>query len=63
MDSGIEFETPLWAVFTMLRGTVTRIEWFLDRAQALEAVGLSSNKPTPNPDPADTASVQGPANP
>jgi ketosteroid isomerase-like protein len=40
-DSGIEFETALYAVFTLLKGTVTRIEWFLDRAQALEAVGLS----------------------
>jgi ketosteroid isomerase-like protein len=39
-DSGIEFETGLWAVFTFLKGRVTRIEWFLDRVQALEAVGL-----------------------
>jgi ketosteroid isomerase-like protein len=41
-DSGIEFETRLWAIFTLSpQGKVTRIEWFRDRSQALKAVGLS----------------------
>jgi ketosteroid isomerase-like protein len=40
-DSGIEFEMKLWAVFTFSRRCVTRIEWFRDRSQALEAAGIS----------------------
>jgi ketosteroid isomerase-like protein len=39
-DSGIEFDRTLWAVFTLLNRRITRIDWFLDRAEALEAVGL-----------------------
>jgi hypothetical protein len=39
-DSGIHFEISLWAIFTFSRRCVTRIEWFRDRSQALQAVGL-----------------------
>lgn len=39
-DSGIDFETRFWAVFTLSAGKVARIEWFLDRSRALEAAGL-----------------------
>jgi hypothetical protein len=41
-DSGIDFETRLWAIFTLSpQRKITRIEWFRDRSQALAAVGLS----------------------
>jgi ketosteroid isomerase-like protein len=39
-DSGIDFETQFWAVFTLADGKVARIEWFLERSRALEAAGL-----------------------
>jgi ketosteroid isomerase-like protein len=40
-DSGIGFETGFWVVFTLDAGTITRIQYFLDRSRALKAVGLS----------------------
>ena len=39
-DSGIDFETQFWAVFTLADGKVARIEWFLECSRALEAAGL-----------------------
>jgi ketosteroid isomerase-like protein len=39
-DSGIEVETQLWVVYTLSAGSITRVEYFLDRSRALEAVGL-----------------------
>jgi ketosteroid isomerase-like protein len=41
-DSAIGFETWFWVVFTLSAGSVTRIEFFLDRSRALEAAGLST---------------------
>ena len=40
-DSGIEFETQFWVVYTLSAGSITRVEYFLDRSRALEAAGLS----------------------
>jgi ketosteroid isomerase-like protein len=40
-DSGIDFEAQFWVVFTFSTGAIMRIEFFLDRTRALEAVGLS----------------------
>jgi ketosteroid isomerase-like protein len=37
--AGVEFE--YWVVFTFRRGRILRAEWFADRAEALEAAGLS----------------------
>jgi ketosteroid isomerase-like protein len=39
-DSGIEVETQLWVVYTLSAGSITRVEYSLDRSRALEAVGL-----------------------
>ena len=39
-DSGIGFETGFWIVFTLDAGSITRIEYFLDRSRALEAAGV-----------------------
>jgi ketosteroid isomerase-like protein len=39
--SGAEVEWRRWCVITMREGRLLRGEWFLDRAEALEAAGLS----------------------
>ncbi len=39
--SGIELEGPLAQVWTLSDGLVVRVEFFEDRAEALEAAGLS----------------------
>jgi ketosteroid isomerase-like protein len=39
--SGAEVEWRRWCVVTMRKGRLLRGEWFLDRAEALEAAGLS----------------------
>jgi hypothetical protein len=40
-DSGIDFETHFYVVFSFSERTIKRIEFFLERARALEAAGLS----------------------
>ena len=40
-DSGIAVETEFWGIYTLLAGKIVRIAFFVDRSQALEAVGLS----------------------
>ncbi len=40
-DDGLEFDTPISAVFFFRQGRVTRAHYFWDKAEALEAVGLS----------------------
>jgi ketosteroid isomerase-like protein len=40
-DSGIDFETQFYVVFSFSERTIKRIEFFLERARALEAAGLS----------------------
>jgi ketosteroid isomerase-like protein len=39
--SGVEVEWRRWCVVTMRNGRILRSEWFLDRAEALEAAELS----------------------
>ena len=39
--SGARFEIRRWCVVTMRKGRALRHEWFTDRAEALEAAGLS----------------------
>jgi ketosteroid isomerase-like protein len=39
--SGATVEFNYWAVMAFRRGRTARIEWFADRAEALEAAGLS----------------------
>jgi ketosteroid isomerase-like protein len=39
--SGAEVEVRRWCLVTMRKGRILRTEWFLDRAEALEAAGLS----------------------
>jgi ketosteroid isomerase-like protein len=39
--SGAGVHWSFWQVVTLRKGKAVRIEWFGDRAQALEAVGLS----------------------
>jgi hypothetical protein len=39
--SGVSVTEPVFQLFTLLRGLVVRQEDFLDRSEALEAVGLS----------------------
>jgi uncharacterized protein len=39
--SGAEFDMSAWWVFTVENGKVIRVQAYLDRADALEAVGLS----------------------
>jgi len=39
--SGIEVERPFALLWTVREGKVARLVWFLDRAEALEAAGLS----------------------
>jgi ketosteroid isomerase-like protein len=39
--SGAEVERPFALVWTLRRGKVARVVWFLSRAEALEAVGLA----------------------
>jgi ketosteroid isomerase-like protein len=40
-SSGASVEWSYWVVFTFRKGKVLRAEWFTDRAEALEAAGLS----------------------
>ena len=40
-DSGIEFETQFWVVYTLSAESITRVEYFLDRSRAHDVVGLS----------------------
>ena len=39
--SGVEVERPFALVWMLREGKVVRVVWFLSRAEALEAVGLS----------------------
>jgi ketosteroid isomerase-like protein len=39
--SGVEVERPFALLWTLREGKVIRVVWFLDRAEALEAAGLS----------------------
>jgi ketosteroid isomerase-like protein len=39
--SGIIFENLFWVVFTFASGTITRLEFFMDRSRALEAAGIA----------------------
>ncbi len=39
--SGADMVWSYWVVFTFRNGRVLRFEWFRDRAEALEAAGLS----------------------
>jgi ketosteroid isomerase-like protein len=39
--SGAKFQLRRWCVVTMRNGRSLRTEWFTDRAEALEAAGLS----------------------
>jgi ketosteroid isomerase-like protein len=39
--SGAGVEWSYWVVFTFRHGKVLRVAWFADRAEALEAAGLS----------------------
>ncbi len=39
--SGIELERPFALVWTVRNARVVRVEWFLSRAEAVEAAGLS----------------------
>jgi ketosteroid isomerase-like protein len=39
--SGVEVERPFALVWTLRGGKVARVVWFLSRAEALEALGLS----------------------
>jgi ketosteroid isomerase-like protein len=41
--SGAGAEFSYWTVSTFRNGQVVRMEWFTDRAKALEAVGLSGS--------------------
>src|SRR5262245_25995162 len=40
-ESGAKFEVRRWNVVTVRQGKAVRNEWFTDRAEALEAAGLS----------------------
>jgi ketosteroid isomerase-like protein len=40
-SSGVEVKYDYWIVFSFHHGRGTRVEWFADRAEALEAAGLS----------------------
>jgi ketosteroid isomerase-like protein len=40
-SSGVEVEMDLWVVCTFRDGRVTRVEWFENRQEALEAAGLA----------------------
>jgi ketosteroid isomerase-like protein len=42
-ESGIDGESPLWAVFWLRAGKVFREESFTEEAEAREAVGLTDN--------------------
>jgi ketosteroid isomerase-like protein len=39
--SSAEVEFDYWAVLTIRQGKIRRVEWFVNRAEALEAAGLS----------------------
>jgi ketosteroid isomerase-like protein len=40
-ESGVEIEFEYWIVTTIRDGKIVRGQWFVDRAEALEAAGLS----------------------
>jgi ketosteroid isomerase-like protein len=40
--SGVEVERPFTVLWTLREGKVVRVVWFLNRAEALEAAGLST---------------------
>jgi hypothetical protein len=46
--SGAHGQTPIVAAFWLRAGKVFREETFTDRADALEAVGLSEQEPQPS---------------
>jgi ketosteroid isomerase-like protein len=39
--SGVGFDFSYWVLIARRKGKAVRIEWFSDRAEALEAAGLS----------------------
>ena len=39
--SGIDLRSSLTGIYTVREGQITKVEFFFDHAQALEAVGLS----------------------
>lgn len=39
-ESGIAFESPVTQLFTLREGKVVRVEFYFDRAAALEAAGV-----------------------
>jgi ketosteroid isomerase-like protein len=39
--SGVEVKQDAWGVFSFRGGRILRLEWFLDRSEALEAAGLA----------------------
>ena len=41
VGSGAEVELDQWFVTTVREGKILRLQWFTDRAEALEAAGLS----------------------
>jgi ketosteroid isomerase-like protein len=41
VGSGAEVEYEQWFVATVRRGKILRLQWFWDRAEAIEAAGLS----------------------
>jgi ketosteroid isomerase-like protein len=41
VGSGVEVEYEQWFVATVRQGRILRLQWFTDRADALEAAGLS----------------------
>src|SRR5262245_16550053 len=40
-ESGADVQFDFWVVATIRQGKIIRAEWFADRAEALEAAGLS----------------------
>jgi hypothetical protein len=38
--SGVKVERPFWLVWTLRDAKVTRLVWYLTRAEALDAAGL-----------------------
>ena len=39
--SGVEVDTRFYEVYTLREGKVSRVDEYIERAEALEAVGLS----------------------
>jgi len=42
--SGVDVEYNYWVVATFRDGKARRIQWFIERADALEAAGLSDSR-------------------